>query len=396
MKVYIICRQPFPYGMAATNRIKCYAKALLEQSIDCEVITYIRTEFVRNKRNIESCGIFEGIPFKYIGGSSYRNKNKLIRWINDVIDKIRLYIYLKKNLVKSDIVFCYSGLDIDFILKLQLLVHSKGAKFVSELCELPYESDFYSNKTKVGYDKTVHKLFPHNDGIVAISETLVGVANKFKSSHTKVIKIPILVDFEKYRMQDKSDLSEFPYIFHSGTLFEKKDGIVGMLEAFGRASLKVDPSVKFISTGRLDSSPHKKEIIEIIKKYKLNDRVIFVGYLSDADLKDYLSKATIVIINKYKTKQNEYCFSTKLGEYLAASKPLIITNVGEAMNWLTTDVNAWIVEPEDKEALSGAIIYAFNHPNERKKIGIAGQLQCQRFFDYKAQSTILANFFNSI
>lgn len=62
--------------------------------------------------------------------------------------------------------------------------------------------------------------------------------------------------------------------------------------------------------------------------------MLFTGYLSHEDLKDYLSKASMVIINKYRNQQNEHCFSTKLGEYLAAAKPVIITNVGEAMNWL--------------------------------------------------------------
>ena len=62
MKVYIITREPFPNGMAATNRIKCYAKALIQEGVQCKVLIFIRTE---NKgtiiKNIEGKGVFEGI-----------------------------------------------------------------------------------------------------------------------------------------------------------------------------------------------------------------------------------------------------------------------------------------------------------------------------------------------
>ena len=44
MKVYILTREPFPNGMAATNRIKCYAKAILQKGVLCEVLIFTRTE----------------------------------------------------------------------------------------------------------------------------------------------------------------------------------------------------------------------------------------------------------------------------------------------------------------------------------------------------------------
>ena len=44
MKIYIVTGEPFPNGMAATNRIKCYAKAIHEGGLECEVVVYRRTE----------------------------------------------------------------------------------------------------------------------------------------------------------------------------------------------------------------------------------------------------------------------------------------------------------------------------------------------------------------
>lgn len=38
MKVYILTGEPFPNGVAATNRIKCYAWAIKEGGLNCEVV----------------------------------------------------------------------------------------------------------------------------------------------------------------------------------------------------------------------------------------------------------------------------------------------------------------------------------------------------------------------
>ena len=44
MKVFLITKEPFPNGMAATNRITCYAKGLISAGIECQVIVATRTE----------------------------------------------------------------------------------------------------------------------------------------------------------------------------------------------------------------------------------------------------------------------------------------------------------------------------------------------------------------
>jgi glycosyltransferase involved in cell wall biosynthesis len=197
-------------------------------------------------------------------------------------------------------------------------------------------------------------------------------------------------------MEDHSSEAEIPYIFHSGTLFEQKDGILGMLEAFGKATQKLDKNIHFISTGTPNKSPHYHDIERIIKDYQIEDKVTFTGYLSNEELKDYLSKASLVIINKYPNQQNTYCFSTKLGEYLAAGKPVIITKVGEAMNWLKDGENAYIIEPNDTELLAQTIVNAINNPENRNKIALNGQKICKECFDYRNYGKKLLHFFNNI
>lgn len=397
MKIYILTREPFPNGMAATNRIKCYAKAILEKGVPCEVLICTRTEvYGKAPKNTIGEGVFENIPYKYIGGTPLRGSNIVLRQINDRIDKMRTMQYLFKHLKEDDIVFGYCGVFPHFINMIIRITHMRKAFYFRDLCELPYGTSQETDRNIKLRKFTLFKQFPLCDGFIAISDALVTLAEKYKRTNAKVLKVPILVDFEKYCLTDQSNKVDIPYIFHSGTLYEQKDGILGMIEAFGIALRQIPFPIRFISTGKPENSPHKEAIYGLIEKYQLKDKLLFTGYLSESELKDYLSKASLVIINKYDTQQNKYCFSTKLAEYLAASKPVIITKVGEAMNWLTNDKDAYIIETQRIDALAEKIVEAFTDVQKRYAIAENGFKTCKSSFDYRNYSKQLIEFFTQI
>ena len=251
MKVYILTREPFPNGMAATNRIKCYAKAILEKGVPCEVLICTRTEvYGKPPKNTIGEGIFENIPYKYIGGTPLRGSNIILRQINDRKDMVQTMLYLFKHLRKGDIVLGFLNASPYYINAIINIVHLKKAKYVRELCELPYGTSQETVK-KIKLRKfTLTQLFPKCNGFIAISDALVALAEKYKRANAKILKVPILVDFEKYCITDKSNEVDIPYIFHSGTLYEQKDGILGMIEAFGIALRQIPFPIRFISTGK--------------------------------------------------------------------------------------------------------------------------------------------------
>ena len=396
MNVYIITKQSIPNGMAATNRIICYAKAIISQGIPCEILIYTRTEkYGKKAKNTIPKGNYEGITYQYMANSPLRKSNVFVRRACDYLDKLRLIIHLYKTIKEGDIVFCFTPETL-FISLIIWLVHLKKAKFVKELCEFPYGTGKETKIRKIKRYYQINRQFPFYDGIIAISDNLFTLASKYSSTSCMIIKIPILVDFDKYYLEDFSSKAEIPYIFHSGTLYEQKDGILGMLEAFGKACSQIEIPIKFISTGNIINSPHKDQIKQIIQQYHLEDKVLFTGYLSKEQLKDYLSKASLTIINKYPNQQNTYCFSTKLGEYLAAGKPVIITKVGEAMNWLKDGDSAFIIEPNDTDLLAKTIVEAFNDSEKRERISRNGQNVCRESFDYIQYGNRLKLFFSEL
>jgi len=396
MKVYIITKEPFPNGMAATNRIKCYAKAIISQGVDCEVLIYSRTEIPGCVKNKEAKGNFEDIPFRYIGGTALRKSNELLNKLNAIKDRILLLSFLKGNIANGDVVIGFVGSDVKYINIIIKAVHRFGGKYVRELCELPAGTGMETERTKETRELIYKKQFPICDGFIAISEALVEIANQHKSTDAKIIKVPILVDFDKYELEDKSHNTKIPYIFHSGTLSEQKDGFLGMIEAFGIAYQRLGGVIRFVSTGSINKVSDKEKLFQLIQRYGVEENIKFTGYLTEEELKEHLASASLTIINKYDTQQNRYCFSTKLGEYLAAGKPVIITNVGEATNWLKDGENALIVDAGNVQSLVDAIVEIMENEDKRLIIGENGRTLCKHSFSYMSQSKKMVNFLSNL
>lgn len=396
MKIYIITRVPFPNGMATVKRIMDYAKGWESKGVDCEVLVYTRTErFGIPPRNTVGQGTFEGVKFSYIKGTPLREKNILLRVFNDYYDRIRLVKYLKKNLKEGDLVYAYNNADLQSK-KIIDAVHACGAKYAQELCELPFGTSIEDASSIRKRKRFEREIMPKLDGVISISDALIDYSKEYCRQTCHIVKIPILVDIEKYAMDDMSSDQQIPYIFHCGTLSQQKDGILDMLKAFGKACNDLSFNVRFYSTGKIEDSRHEAEIRKILSDYKLHDKVVFLGYLSDEDIKGYLSKAQLVIINKLTTQQNVYCFSTKLGEYMAASKPIIITNVGEAMNWLKHNWDSYIIEPDNIEALSESIIKLLLDHKLCNKLGRQAQQTCIENFSIQANAEKLREFAMSL
>lgn len=393
MKVFLVTKEGFPHGMAASKRIMCYAKGWISQGIDCEVVVYTRSEVYGKKpKNTKGSGMVDGIvPFRYIKGTPLRESNVLARRWNDYLDRVRLKKYLLANLQKGDMVFAYNGND-SYSKDILKIAHSCGAAYAQELCELPFGTAEVTPALKKKRQKFEKTLMPLLDGMISISDALTDYARQHCSPECIITKVPILVNYEEYVQSDQSEGIEPPYIFHSGTLFQQKDGFLDMLKAFGMAARQLTFDVRFVSTGKVEGSRHEAEIKRIIKEYDITDKVTFTGYLSNEELRRRLAKAAFVVINKLTTKQNKYCFSTKLGEYMAASKAIITTRVGESMNWLTHEKDAYIIEPDNVNELSQAMVRLFQDVELRTKLGQEAEKTCDKSFSIMNNSLILSDF----
>lgn len=393
MKVFLITKEAFPNGMAASKRISCYAKGLISAGIECEVIIATRTEiYGKPPKNKIPHGEF----YRYIGNKTERESTIITRKFNDYLNIFKTLKYIVKNSTSEDVILNY--LREDSLNGLIIKAAKKtGAKVVRDLCEYPYGTGKESKKNKRMRAYFLKNIFPKFDGFICISQPLINLAIKYKSQNAKVIKVPIMIDQERINTEEFiSSPIVVPYIFHSGTLYEQKDGILGAIEAFAIASQKIEFPIKYVLTGNLSKSPDRLKIENIIKKYDLQDKVVFTGFLETKDLVAYQDGCSMMIINKLDNQQNRYCFATKLGDYLLSEKPVITTNVGESSNYLVDDESAFIVEPGDCQLLANKIEQVFLDFDKSRLVAQKGRQIALSNFSYHIQGIKIASFFKSL
>ena len=368
MRIFIITNEPFPHGMAATKRISCYAKSLVMQGDECEVLIFHRTEVYRRKpRNIQGSGEIDGYRFRYVGGTPLRGSNVLIRRYCDYRDKINTLHYLKQTLRQGDVVLLYLGESFSFTTKLIHLCHSMSVPIIRELCEYPYGTQEESEERIAKRQRYLNDIFPQFDGAICISEALYQLAMKY-CPHGHHIKIPILVEEPNTREKHQHD---YPYIFHGGTLLERKDAIVSTMKAYAMACQQIKDRIDFILIG--PPSPHQDELNAIIHENHLEDRVHFLPQMDQEEIASYQNGAFLTILNKNDNMQNRCGFSTKLGEILMSETPVITTTVGEANNWLEDGESAYIVEPHHPEKIAEKIAEVFEDEEKRAQIARKGK-----------------------
>ena len=391
MKVHLISTTAFPHGGATATRTLSYAKGFIENGIDCEIIIPIPTCAINDKLNTTHKGVHKGVPFHYSNSVSHRSNSFIMRRVNDIFAYMKTLYYISR-IPKGDIVLFYNNENV--LYKLALLVcRLKSLKTALELNELPFIAGEQTAKRVKKRNMMLKNILPKFDGVIVISDTLSELVRGY--SKAEIIKVPIITppDIEQHSNNDK-DAGR--YIFHSGSLTEVKDGVCGMIEAFGMALPHIGNDVKYILTGNLDKSPDKENLKAIIYKYSLENNIVFTGYLAEDELRHYQANCTMVIINKYDSLQNKYCFATKLSEYLVMKRPVVTTNIGEAMNFLKNGVNAYIVEPGNPQLIAEKIIEIFNNPIDAKKIGESGYELTKKEFNYLYQGKRIIDFFNKL
>jgi len=392
MKVYIVTTSPFPNGFAATNRIRCYAKGISHNGIPCEVLVVKRTENGPS-RNLNREGRIESYSFRYVSKHTNRSVCPVVRKVYDYVDEWLSYRYLTAQLKKGDVVIYYGSwvLYEKMILRIS---HKVGAKVVRELCEFPFselENAVYDDKK---YKNFVNNILPLYDFYFVISHAMEEFVMSF-TSNDNILRIPIMLD--KLRLSSPSTSSfdvHKPFIYHNGTITERKDCLIETLTGYALALSKLNFPLYYYIAGDFNNSPIKEELNIIIEKYSLHNLVVFLGVKSYEDSLKILKKADLVILNKQENIQNHFGFSTKLSEYLYYAKPVITTYVGEAKFYLKDNESAFFVAEGSPELIAEKIVEVFSDTNKRISVGQQGKIIAEKEFDCIYQGSRINSFLN--
>jgi glycosyltransferase involved in cell wall biosynthesis len=256
---------------------------------------------------------------------------------------------------------------------------------VRECNEIP---SFVDEKKFQSYHHFLLKLkMRMYNSIIVISDQLNYIYSSILPKD-RIIQIPILVDFDRFK---NVELKDHPgkIITYVGYMGGNKDGLENLIEAMALVKKKNEKT-----TLQLVGSAPEKDMIRLKNKVRelgLYNIVHFLGRKNAKEIPYILLNSDYLVLARPNNSQAKAGFPTKLGEYLASAKPIIITITGEIPKYLTDKESAYLSKPDDIVDFADKLVYALSDENA-EKIGREGYKIARNNFNYKLYGKKLVDF----
>jgi len=391
MNSQVILDDLYPNGMACTVRTHLYAKGFVQSGHKVFVLIPRPYEkYNKVPKNPDPSGVVDNIEYKYSALTTQRSRYFIVRQIVDIFSLANSARIIFNRRRQTDVMLIITD-NLVQILLYKLMAIITGKVFVLEKSEFPFIFHKKSLSARIYqklYIKYVYRLF---DGLIVISRNLEDYfENKIKRS-AKILHVPIIVDSQIFNNDGESKkLSD--EVVYAGILNQSKDGVLDIIRAFYRLN-QVYHDKKLVLMGDIDASECKEKIYEVISENNLKEDVIITGYVPRAEMVNRVKAADVLILAKPSGLQSEHSFPTKIGEYLASGKPVVLTNVGCISQYLTDGINAFIAQPNNIDSLSGKLLEVYSNYKVSVEIGRKGQQVATDLFDYRNQSRFIIDFF---
>jgi glycosyltransferase involved in cell wall biosynthesis len=370
---------PYPAGFAGTKRVQQYVDYFQKQGLPVAVLSLMGRAGLPGNELV--AGLHNGVPYRVIGRdlkAGLRLPTALVKYLHDGCR----YLHDRRDAGSVNILFHYgqpAGENILFLLYARKL----GYRIVHDLVE-DYDllegcrRSFLFNM-KIWLMKKLSRTIPRlSDGLVVISRHL---EQKYTGCGVPMVRIPIAADAPE-PVPEKPRNSPVRIVY-AGT-FAPKDGIHILLEAYQQVRKDYPGCILCLAGGR--ESPLSRFPAELIRG------VEYAGYLSNEEFRRFLQDADILCMTRMNSAFANAGFPFKLGEYLATGSPVVASRVSNLDEYLTDKHDVMLVDPENVQQLSDALLYLLRNPERARQIGANGFAACVQHFNPEANGNRLWHF----
>ncbi len=215
-----------------------------------------------------------------------------------------------------------------------------------------------------------HVTYRLLDGTIVISTMLQDYFTARFRKSAEVLRVPIMVDTAAYARPDGQPAAGTGRadrrIVYCGNL--RNDGeIAGLLRVFSLIAGDF-PASRLQIVGELLDDRRMAEFHGLIASLGLSARVEFTGLRPQAEIPAILSQGDVMVLPRAAGTFSTAGFPTKLAEYLASGKPVIVTSTGDIPKYLQDGVDAFLAPPGDTEAFAGRLRHVLAHPGEAAEV----------------------------
>jgi len=373
LNIKIITYGNFPFGGAAANFIRNLAVGLAKNSVDVEVLLP-KGHFFGNKVELEtnSCNTFHNVKYRYFCFRIHP-KHILGKFIDNFCGPILMNLYLIRECLRNNRIYIIKY-NITFTSQLFLVFVSKITRvklinIIPEYYEKP-EKGIYKLTNWYNFYYGISLISRFADGYIVLSNFLRNAIQKLKKD-AKIIVQPNIIDPSIFQNIEQGRKGLELLIGYAGTPTQK-DGIIDLLESF-RIVINHTKTVTLLLIGDLTNGTSViPELEEYCRKIGIENYVQFTGLLPFEMMPILLSKCDILVLARPRGIFAEAGFPTKLGEYFAASKPVVATNVGDIGVYFKNQEQLLLAEAGNRTDIAKKLIFLINNSDQREKIGKAG------------------------
>jgi glycosyltransferase involved in cell wall biosynthesis len=382
MKILMITNHnPMHQSNASSNRIMSLAKGLYLNNIEVEFLFLNGYLSKVESTKYKSFGSYEGFNYKYLYSRFQRNGLMKVAF-SRLFPKYFYAQSIKKVIIKNEYDYVWIGVSsLIFKICLFLFKINLPVKYFHERNEFSWITTGKMNKIHQRY---LELILPKMDVFAIMTNTLIEYYKVYIGENTKILHLPMTVDFSRFKNEKNDSKLIQPYIAYCGTMNNHKDGLDILIRSFINIMHKY-PDFHLYLAGPKTPEKDYNQAITYIEDHNAQHRITFMGAVPKEKIPSFLKNATILALARPHSKQAEGGFPTKLGEYLATGNPVCITSVGEIGNYLEHNKSAYIAKPGSVDSFSEILDSAISN-KDAINIGNRGREVAFKNFNMDVQA----------
>jgi len=194
------------------------------------------------------------------------------------------------------------------------------------------------------------------DGYVTITAGLASELTARYGSRPCLAVVPDGVGLPATRQFDQRPFARPPVVGYAGHLYPWK-GVDVLVDALARL-----PDVRGLIVGGHPGERDASRVAHRIASHAMGDRVTMAGFVAPGEVAAHLARADLLVLPNTATSISErYTSPLKLFEYMAAGRPVVVSDLPAIREVVRHGETAWVVPPGDPVALANGIAHVLGN-----------------------------------
>lgn len=394
----VLIADDFPYGSASANLLRLFTFSLQSEVVDIQVwLPWGATPINIKNYPISKRDSINSIKFVRLG--LLRHPKSMIGKGIDLIlgYTLVLFSFFKfriKNKRSLIILYDVTFISLIYYLILTKITSQKILIILPEFYEKPRNNSTLISLVKYyNFYFGIKHLAKYCHSFIVLTSYIEAYIKSRLNQEKPIFIMPNLTDpdnyINKYSKPFKSGVKTIGYI---GTP-TNKDGIYDLIESFSILQKKHNKTHLLI----IGDITNGNTVIPHLKAFAMkcginNNHITFTGIISHNETPTLLQSCDILALTRPNGVFAEAGFPTKLGEYFACKKPVVVTKVGDIKRYFTDKTEVVLADPNNVSSIVDCFEYLINNPVLAEQIGLAGYKWMEENLNYRNKSKKITEF----